>query len=69
LTSFYFSICQDGLQEDKLNECDNISLDQSSPKKPSSPTSRQFTNMSFIDENLTEEDAWMSILDIVNVEV
>jgi len=25
--------------------------------------------LSFIDENLTDEDAWMSILDVVNIEV
>lgn len=40
-----------------------------SPKKPSTPLFTQFSNFSFIDENLTDEDAWMSILDVVNAEV
>jgi len=31
--------------------------------------SRQYTNPSFLDDNLTDEDAWMSILDVVHAEV
>ncbi len=67
----FFSVYKDGLQ-DKLNESDNISIDQSnssSPNKPSTPISRQFENLSFVDENLNDEDAWMSILDVANIEV
>ena len=30
---------------------------------------KYFTNLSYIDDNLTDEDAWMSILDVVNAEV
>jgi len=55
-----------------LNESDNISINQSisnSPKNSSTPTSRQVTIISFADENLTDEDAWMSILEVVNAEV
>ncbi|CAF0868563.1 unnamed protein product [Rotaria sordida] len=62
----------DELQEDKLNESDNISLNQSyssSPKKPSTPVSRHIGNISIFDESLHDEDAWMSILDVVNAEL
>lgn len=62
----------DGLQEDTLDESDIISLDQSNstpPKKPSTPVSRQFANVSPIDESLQDEDAWMSILAVANDEV
>jgi hypothetical protein len=72
--SFYLSIFidKDGLQEDTLNESDNISLPQSipnSPKIPSTPALKHFANLAFIDENLTDEDAWMCILEVVNSEV
>ncbi len=63
--SFYLfiSISKDELQEDKLNESDN------SPKNLSTPTSKRFKNLIFVDENLTDEDAWMCILEVVNAEV
>ncbi|CAF1015735.1 unnamed protein product [Rotaria sp. Silwood1] len=63
---------QDGLQEDKLNDSDNISLSQSfssSPKKPSTPVSRQTENVSIVDESLHDEDAWMPILAVVKAEI
>jgi hypothetical protein len=69
----FFCVYQDGLQEDKLNESDNISLDQpisNGPKKTDTPpSSEKSTNPSFGDENLRDEDAWMPILEVVNNEV
>lgn len=62
----------DGLAEDTLDESDSISLDRSNsttPKKPSTPQSRQFLNMSSLDESLHDDDAWMSILAVANAEV
>jgi hypothetical protein len=66
------SFLKDELQENKFNESDNISLDSSisyNLKKPTTSPSRQISHLSFIDESLTDEDAWMSILDVVNMEV
>lgn len=69
----FFSLYSiDGLAEDTLDESDSISLDRSNsttPKKPSTPLSRQFFNMSSVDESLHDDDAWMSILAVANAEV
>lgn len=61
-----------GLEESVFDNSDDISLDpsnSSSPKKPSTPVSRQLTNQSFVDESLHDEDAWMPILAVVNAEL
>lgn len=71
-TYISFVVFTDGLEENVLDKSDNISLDPSnstSPKKPSTPVSRQSANQSFVDESLHDEDAWMSILAVVNAEV
>ena len=59
----FISVSKDELQEEKLNEYDN------GPKNLSTPTSKRFTNLIFVDENLTDEDAWMCILEVVYAEV
>jgi hypothetical protein len=62
----------DQLDEKTIDESDSISLDRSNsttPKKPSTPVSRQFANTSFVDESLRDEDAWMSILAVADAEV
>jgi hypothetical protein len=67
-----FFFLKDGLHEKKFHKSNNISFNRSipsTPKKPTTPVSKPFSNLSFIDENLTDEDAWMSILDVVNTEV
>jgi hypothetical protein len=70
--NFIFFYIKEGLEEDKLNEFDNIAYDQSnlsSPQKTHTSVSRQFVRASSVDESLHDEDAWMSILDVVNAEV
>ncbi|CAF4573450.1 unnamed protein product [Rotaria socialis] len=67
-----FKAITDVLQEDKLNDSDNISLNQfwsDNQKKPSTPVSGKSGNVSTADESLHDEDAWMSILDVVNAEL
>ncbi len=64
-----FFVCQDGLEENRFNEYDNISFDQSILNNSRTPLTREVTNLSFMDENLSDEDAWMCILDVVNAEV
>jgi hypothetical protein len=44
-------------------------LDQSILNNSRIPLTREVTNVSFMDENLSDEDAWMCILDVVNAEV
>ena len=61
--------CIDGLPEDKLDESDTFSFDQSVLNDSRTPLTEQLTNLSCADENLNDEDAWMSILDVVNAEV
>jgi len=68
--SIFFSISfifQDERPENEVNKFDT--LPSSTLKKSCSSMSRQYTNPSFLDDNLTDEDAWMSILDVVHAEV
>ena len=60
----FFNISKADLVKNIINQSISNSQQKSDTLK-----SRQFTNLSFIDENLTDEDAWMPILDIVNAEV
>ena len=66
------SLYIDELQETQLNDSDDISLNQSissSPTKCHRSSSRLFNTVPSIDESLHDEDAWMSILDVVHAEV
>ena len=60
------------LQKDESNHTVDLSSDLSGlHRSTNAPCSivRQLVNESFVDEELSDEDAWMPILDIVKAEV
>jgi hypothetical protein len=65
---FFFFPLKDELQENKVNQTDHISISPNR-KNSTAPSFKHIPRLSSFDESLTDEDAWMSILDVVNTEV
>ncbi|UJR30213.1 hypothetical protein I4U23_017751 [Adineta vaga] len=75
-TNIPIIIISGSTSEKKLNqsrlttdESDSSSLNQSNLNDSRTPLTKLSTHMSLPDENLNDEDAWMSILDVVNAEL